>query len=186
MSLLLSTSGSPLDTDRPDQSSHLAIKQINHPINVLLNAHNSITSPTVYPHLISFISKSLVSNQISTCLSVSGSPMLELNLVVLIPQHRTPTPASACNPRQPTSPFYHQLSALESESRSLSTLAPFSVIQPRSFPSLHPVSAPPLSLWFIVAQEHVPCLSISLTHPISHATELPLDELYLLTFFLPG
>jgi hypothetical protein len=48
-------------------------------------------------------------NRVSTCLSVSGRPILELIIVLYLPQHHTITPPSACNPPRKTSPFYHQL-----------------------------------------------------------------------------
>jgi hypothetical protein len=167
-------------------SASLSITRSIHPssfINVPLNAHPSLlstlSSPSSKPSLtVDHPSSKIVHQQsLVICLSVSDSPILELLVVVHISHRHTPTSTSACHPRQSTSLLYHQLS------NSNPALFPLSPHSPSFYApcSHHYISSRRLLCllwpqWIVVAQERVPCLSISSTDASLHAIEIALDE----------
>jgi hypothetical protein len=93
-------------------------------------------------------------DEVSRCLGVVDITVFQLMIVVRISQHHTPTSTSACHPRRPTSPFYHQLS--NTYPARISSSSHYPLILRRLFPSLHLVSAPPLSLWIVVVLDVFP------------------------------
>ena len=122
-------------------------------------------------------------DEVNTCLSVADRPILELLIVVPISQHRTPTSTSACHPRRPTSPFYHQLS--NTYPARISSSSHYPLILRRLFPSLHLVSAPHLVPVDHCCSRRIHYLYISSTDASLHAIEISLGESSLLTLPLP-
>jgi hypothetical protein len=159
---------------RPTPGSHQCLLQ--RPSSPLNSYHVPSMPISSFP-----IIKLFFFDEVNTCLSVADRPILELLIVVPISQHRTPTSTSACHPRRPTSPFYHQLS--NTYPARISSSSHYPLILRRLFPIITSRLGAS-SVWIAVVQNVLPCLSISSTHPISHATRIPFDDLSLLTPFL--